>query len=277
MRRWIAAVAFSLTAALGFASAPTATALPLAPEPVVPVSGIPAPCASTVPFPEDASIDELKAGITEHFGFNLAGSQWTQQRRASIKILWQTLDAMECTSYRTDLQAKVEKTVGFNATDISGYAWGDWSLTKPYYVSFDFSKFQKALDAGDEGRLVRLVTHELAHTLNYDRGSDPEYWTTFKKLFAKEGRFSSYAGGSVTETFADVVGYYVGRCAFDNPYDTGEHDAYYEYAKTYVFGGKEFGPAPGEKSSCSAPSADAEAPMPGAEVAPEWLEGLSGE
>ena len=30
------------------------------------------------------------------------------------------------------------------------------------------------------------------------------------------------AGRSVTETFADVIGYYVGRCALDNPYDTGE-------------------------------------------------------
>lgn len=277
MRRWIASVAVGLTAAVSLSVVPTASALPLAPAPVVPVTGIPAPCASTVPFPEKASIDELKAGITEHFGFQLAGTQWTEQRRASIKILWQTLDALECTTYRKDLQAKVERPIGINATDISGYAWGDWSLTKPYYVSFDFSKFQRALDSGDEGRLVRLVTHELAHALNYDRGSDPAYWVTFQKLFAKEGRFSSYAGSSVTETFADVVGYYVGRCAFDNPYDTGKFDAYYEYAKTYVFGGKEFGPAPGQKINCEVPTVGAEAPMPGAEAAPEWLEGLSGE
>lgn len=277
MRKWIAAAAVGVTAALASVVATTATALPLAPTPVAPVTGIPNPCASTKPFPEDASIAELKAGITENFGFELTGSQWTGERRPSIKILWQTLDAMECTTYRADLQKKVGGNVGFNASNIGGYAWGDWSLTKTGYVTFDFSKFQKALDSGDEGRLTRLVAHELAHVLNSDRYSDPEYWTIFKKLHASEGRFSEYAGSSVTETFADVVGYYVGRCALDNPYDTGKYDAYYEYAKTYVFGGKEFGPAPGETMNCTVPSADAELPMPGAEPTAEWLEGLSGE
>ncbi len=277
MRKWIAAAATGLAAAVVSVVATTATALPLAPTPVAPVTGIPNPCAPTFPFPEDASISELKDGITTNFGFKLTGSQWTEERRPSIKILWETLDAMECTSYRKDLQAKVDGNVGLNAARISGYAWGDWSLTKGNYVTYDFSKFQKALDSGDEGRLTRLVAHELGHVLNSDRYSEPEYWQTFKKLFAKEGKFSSYAGGSVTETFADVIGYYVGRCALDNPYDTGKYDAYYEYAKTHVFGGKEFGPAPGEKPNCTTPSADAEAPMPGAEPTADWLEGLSGE
>ena len=276
MRRWIVAAATGRAAAITSMLATTATALPLAPTPVAPVTGIPTPCASTVPFPEDASISELKDGITKNFGFKLTGSQWTKERRESIKILWQTLDAMECTPYREALQGKVNGNVGLNAASISGYAWGDWSLTKGGYVSFDFSKFQKALDSGDEGRLTRLVTHELAHVLNSDRDSNPEYWKVFKKLYAKEGRFSSYAGSSVTETFADVVGYYVGRCALDNPYDTGKYAAYYDYAKTYVFDGKEFGPAAGEKPNCSLPSADAEAPMPGAPSA-EWLKGLGGE
>ena len=278
MRRWIAGTAIGLAVAVASVVSTSASALPLAPTPIAPVTGIPAPCASTVPFPEDATIEQLKAGITENFGFKVTGSQWTKARRASIKILWQTLDAMECTTYRTDLQAKVGGKVGFNASNISGYAWGDWSLTKSNYVTFDFSKFQKALDSGDEGRLTRLVAHELAHVLNSDRYTDPAYWTTFEKLYAKEGRFSEYAGRSVTETFADVVGYYVGRCALDNPYDTGEYAAYYEYAKTYVFGGKEFGPAAGVKPDCTVPSADAEAPMPAADPAAEgWLEGLSGE
>ena len=132
-----------------------------------------------------------------------------------------------------------------------------------------------ALDSGEEGRLTRLVAHELAHVLNSDRYSDPEYWTIFKKLHASEGRFSEYAGSSVTETFADVVGYYVGRCALDNPYDTGKYDAYYEYAKTYIFGGKEFGPAPGVAPTCTLPSDTAEEPAPGAESA-AWMEGLGG-
>ena len=276
MRRWIVAIATTVAVAVGSVAATSAQALPIAPTPAAPVTGIPNPCASTKPFPDDAPIADVAAQLAANFGFKLAGKQWTEQRRASIKILWETLDAMECTPYRADLQSKVSGTVGLNATSISGYAWGDWSLTRSGYVSLDFGKFQRALDSGDEGRLVRLVVHELGHVRNSDRYQEPEYWTAFTKLFRQEGRFSEYAGRSVTETFADVVGYYVGRCALDNPYDTGAHDAYYEYAKTYIFGGKEFGPAPGETPNCTLPVDGAEAPMPGDEL-PGWMEGLSGE
>ena len=274
MRRWIAGLVATVAVAAGSVVS-TAQALPIAPAPVVSVTGIPTPCVSTKPYPADASIDELTQQLAATFGVKLAGSQWTEEHRPSIKILWETLDAVECTTYRADLQANVNGTLGINAANISGYAWGDWSLTKTNYVTLDFAKFQRALDSGDEGRLVRLVIHELGHVRNSDRYEDPEYWTVFTKLFAREGRFSEYAGRSVTETFADVVGYYVGRCALDNPYDSGEYDAYYEYAKTYIFGGKEFGPAPGVTPVCTLPSETAEEPAPGAEDA-AWMEGLGG-
>lgn len=279
MRKWLAALTATFAVAAGSIVAPSASALPLAPEPVLPVTGVPAPCATTYAWPEDASIEEIKTQITANFGFTLSGSLWTEERRPSIKILWETLDAMECTGYRAALQAKVGGKVGLNTTNIRGYAWGDWSLTKPNYVSLDFAKFQRALDSGDEGRLTRLVAHELAHVLNSDRYSEPQYWTDFKRLYAQEGRFSEYAGGKVTEVFADVIGYYVGRCALDNPYDTGDHAAYYAYAKDVIFGGKEFGPAPGEPMNCTVPADDAEAPMPGPESGVEagWLVGLRGE
>lgn len=275
MRRWIAAVATALVVALGSIAAP-AQALPIAPEPVAPVTGIPTPCAPKHPFPEKASISTVKKKLTKYFGFELAGSGWTKANRKSIRIVWETLDAMNCTSYVKDLQKKVGGKVGLNATQISGYAWGDWSLTKGNYVSFDFTKFATALEAGDEGRLTRLVAHELAHVLNSDRFEAPKYWQQFQRLYAQEGRFSEYAGSSVTETWADVIGYYVGRCALDNPYDTGKYDAYYDFAKTHVFDGKEFGPAPGEKPDCTTPDKDAATPMPGAADG-AWLEGLTGE
>ena len=264
-----------ISASLGVSQA---AALPVAPAPVAPVAGIPTPCPVTHEWPgDDTPIDTIAAGLTENFGFALTGSQWTDTSRESIKILWQTLDAIDCTGYIQQLQAKVNGKVGINAASISGFAWGDWSLTKTNYVTMDFSKFQRALDSGDEGRLVRLVTHEMAHVLNSDRYQDPGYWKTFLQLYAKEGRFSDYASSSVTETFADVVGYYVGRCALENPYDTGKYDAYYEFAKTHVFGGKEFGPAPGEKPVCTVPEADAETPLPGASAPASWVEAVSGE
>ncbi len=255
-----------------------AAALPLAPEPVAPVAGIPMPCPVTHEWPgDDVPVETVAAALAENFGFALTGTQWTEASRGSIKILWQTLDAVECSGYVAQLQAKVNGNVGINAADISGFAWGDWSLTKPNHVTMDFAKFQRALDSGDDGRLVRLVTHEMAHVLNSDRHSEPEYWKIFKNLYATQGSFSSYAGSSVTETFADVVGYYVGRCAMENPYDNGENAAYYEFAKTYVFGGKEFGPAAGQTPECSIPDSNAETPMPAPPTPQSWIEALSQE
>lgn len=271
----ITAAAMVISGSLGVSQA---AALPLAPEPVAPVTGIPTPCPVTQEWPgDDAPIDTIKVALTENFGFELTGPQWEESSRESIKILWQTLDAVDCTGYIENLQAKVGGNVGINASTISGFAWGDWSLTKTNHVTMDFSKFQRALDSGDEGRLVRLVTHELAHVLNSDRYEEPAYWQSFKQLYAAEGRFSDYASSSVTETFADVVGYYVGRCALENPYDDGEHAAYYEFAKTEIFGGKEFGPAPGEKPNCTVPDADAEVPLPGPATPQSWVEAVSAE
>lgn len=272
---WIAAAAVTLAATLGAISlgtSPSAEALPTAPEPVAPVAGIPAPCPPTYPWPgDDAPMSEITAGLTANFGFKLAGKGWTGANQASIRILWETLDAVGCTSYVDDLQAKVHGNVGLNASRISGFAWGDWSLTRSGYVSLDFTKFRQALHSGDTGRLSRLVIHELAHVLNSDRGSNPPYWAEFRRLYAKQGRFSSYAAGSVTETFGDVVGYYVGRCADNNPYDTGKYDAYYNFVRDNVFGGREFGPEPGTKPDCSVPAAAA-----GTGPA-SWVEALAGE
>lgn len=281
LRKLLVRAVTVVAAAAATLGAAQAIALPVAPPPVAPVSGIPEPCAVTAPWPgDDVAIETIASQITETFGFKLAGSQWSEENRASIKILWETLDAVSCTDYVVNLQTKVNGNVGINANRISGWAWGDWSLTKGSYVTLDFAKFAKALDAGDEGRLVRLVIHEIAHVLNSDRHSNPEYWQEFGALFNSEGRFGDYAGSSKSETFADVVGYYVGRCALNNPYDTGEFAGYYEFVKQEVFDGKEFGPEPGVKPECAVPDADAEEPKPGAtesDGAISWIEAVSGE
>lgn len=277
MRRFLlaaTAVVATIATAIG---ATQATALPTPQQPAPPVSGIPTPCLSTNAWPEEAPIGEIKAQLAEKFNFRLEGRFWTEEYRPSIKILWETLDAMECTPYRAVLQSKVNGTVGINASRIRGWAWGDWSLTRAGYVSLDFEKFKGALAADDEGRLVRLVAHELAHTYNSDRYEAPEYWKEFQALYRKEGTFSSYAGRSVTENFADAVGYYVGRCALDNPYNSGKFNAYYEFVKTRIFAGKEFGPPPGSEMTCTVPKEGAEEPRPGHEPADGWLSDLAGE
>lgn len=281
VRKWLLSVAAVLTTVAAAIGTTQATALPIAPTPAPPVTGIPTPCLSTNEWPEGASIAEIQQQIEQRFNFRIGGKQWTEEYRPSIKILWETLDAMECTDYRTTLQGKYSGTVGINAARIRGYAWGDWSLSRSGYVSFDFEKFKQALADDDEGRLVRLVAHELAHVYNSDRYKGAQYWADFQKLYRQEGRFSDYAGRSVTETFADVVGYYVGRCALDNPYDTGEHDAYYQFAKERIFGGKEFGPAPGESMNCTVPKEGAQEPRPAqgeeSQQTAGWVSELTGE
>ncbi len=279
MRKFLLSMAAAATALAATFAATQAEALPVAPSPAPPVTGIPTPCHAKHPFPEDASIPEIKEQLAETFHFRLTGSHWSEEYRPSIRILWETLDAVSCTTYLADLQGKFQGTVGINATSTSGWSWGDWSLSKPGYVSLDLQKFRTALDNGDEGRLVRLVIHELAHVYNSDRDSSPKYWSEFQRLREREGTFSDYAGSSITETFADTVGYYVGRCALNNPYDTGKFDGYYEFVKDNVFHGKEFGPAPGKKPNCTVPSKDAQEPRPGdpAELDADWVSDLAGE
>ncbi len=254
-----------------------ADALPLAPEAPPPVTGIPDPCPSLTPWPgQDVPIEEVRSRFGEVFGFELTGKFWTEEYRPSIKILWETLDAVGCTPYLATVKAKAPG-IGINASNTRGWAWGDWSLTRSNHITFDFAKFKGALEAGDEGRLVRLVIHELGHAWSADRHSRPSYWTDFRALSAREGRFSEYAGRKDSEIFADVLGYYVGRCALDNPYDSGEHAAYYAFAKDVVFEGKEFGPAPGEQPDCTLPDAGATEPLPGETGTPSWIVAVSEE
>lgn len=272
----IAAAATALTAALGLTQA---SALPVAPEPAPPVAGIPAPCAAQHPWPADASISSIREQMEENFHLKLTGDYWSNEYRPSIKILWETLDGVACTDYVDTLLDKNGGNVGISAANTRSWAWGDWSLTKPGYVTLDFQKFKTALENDDEGRLVRLVIHELAHAWNSDRGSEPPYWREFQQLQRSQGTFSKYAGSSVTETFADAVGYYVGRCALNNPYDTGKFSGYYEFVKDNVFDGKEFGPAPGEKPNCATPKRGAEEPRPGkpTDTKAKWISDLAGE
>lgn len=253
-----------------------ADALPIAPPPPAPVQGIPEPCPSLNPWPgDDVGIEEIKTQLAGTFGLRLEGGLWTDQYRPSIRIIWETLDAVSCTDYLDVIKQKAPG-IGLNAVQKRTFAWGDWSLTRTNFITLDFVKFERALEANDEGRLVRLVIHELGHAWSTDRHASPAYWNDFRALTRQEGHFSDYAGSRDSEIFADVVGYYVGRCALDNPYDEGGHQAYYDYAKDVVFGGKEFGPPPGETPDCQLPDPGAEVPLPDDIPEPSgWMRAVS--
>lgn len=199
---------------------------------------------------------EVAQEFGEHFSLRVSGSQWTETYRPVARVVWETLDAVSCTNFLADSAAKNRDRLGFHAAPKHTFAVGDFGNTRAHTVTMDFAKMKSILDSGDIGRLSRLVIHEFGHGYNTDRDRSPEYWKQFRRLLAQEGRFSSYAGSDVNETFADVLGYYVGRCAASNPYDTGRYSAYYRWVRDEVFDGKEFGPAAGVKPNCTEPSAE---------------------
>ncbi len=244
------------------------------------IVGVHAPCPVTHPWPgKDASLSEIQKQIETNFSVKLAGSGWSDANRKQIQILWESLDAVSCTEFMATIQQRNSGNIGINAAPISGYAWGDWGLTKSGYVTMDFGKWSEVLGNNDPGRLSRLIIHEFTHAWNADRFGNPAYWTQFQSLAKKQGQFTSYAGTKDTETLAEVVGYYVARCAADNPYDTGKFNDYYAWVKKNVFAGREFGPAPGTKAKCDVTADDiaASASASPSPSIPAWVRALSGD
>ncbi len=186
-------------------------------------------------------------GIASNWGFTLTGTYWTVETyRPVVAMIWQTLDAISCTPYLTTLHSKVG-ALELRATSIGGWVAGDYGLSKRDAVSLDFPQLLTSYQT-DPGHVSRLFVHEVTHAYSRDRSEGPTYWTDFTSLYNKLGRFGSY-GGSASETFSEVVGYYVARCAANNPYTTAKA-GYYDFVKTEVFGGREFGPALGQTLVC---------------------------
>jgi hypothetical protein len=210
---------------------------------------IPDACTVTHPYDAASSLTDLKSGIETNWGFLLTGKYWTDETyRPIVAVIWRTLDAISCTPYLDTLHAKVGALELF-ATSIGGWTAGDYGLTKADAVSLDFPQLLTNYQT-DPGHVSRLFVHEMTHAYTRDRSSNPAYWADFTALYAKNGRFGSY-GSSASETFSEVVGYFVARCAANNPYTVSEA-AYYDFAKNEVFGGKEFGPALGQPVACDA-------------------------
>lgn len=223
----------------------TAFASPAAPDeqPVV----VPAACPATHPYSPALSMAALRTGIESNWGFTLTGAYWDDETyRPIAAMIWRTLDAISCTPYLDTLHSKVG-ALELRATSIGGWTAGDYGLSKADAVSLDFPQLLTSYQK-DPGHVSRLFVHEITHAYTRDRSSNPTYYADFTAIYSRLGRFGTY-GNSASETFSEVVGYYVARCAANNPYTTAKAD-YYEFAKNEVFGGKEFGPALGQTVVC---------------------------
>lgn len=234
-----------LTALLTVAASAVPMVATAAPDeqPVV----IPAACPAIHPYSPTLSMATLQSGIASNWGFTLTGQYWTDETyRPVVAMIWQTLDAISCTPYLETLHSKVG-ALELRATSIGGWVAGDYGLSKRDAVSLDFPQLLTSYKT-DPGHVSRLFVHEVSHAYSRDRSENPTYWAHFTSLYSKLGRFGSY-GGSASETFSEVVGYYVARCAANNPYTTAKA-AYYDFVKTEIFGGREFGPALGQTLVC---------------------------
>ncbi|MDO5682354.1 MAG: hypothetical protein Q4G46_05960, partial [Propionibacteriaceae bacterium] len=215
------------------------------------VAGIPQPCSIDFRITDDMSAAQIADGAQRQWGFELTGPQWrANDYRPVVKLFAETLDAVDCTDYLDRVKAGNGGGLEISSLPTRSWAWGDYGLTRTKTLTLDFEKFRQGYADGDRGRLVRLIIHELAHSLNADRHSEPAYWQAYNKVWTAKGPVSSY-GSNSTESFADAVGYYVARCAADNPFDSNQHAAYYDYVKSNIFGGREFGGAVGTQQSCA--------------------------
>lgn len=223
--------------------------------PIAAVTGIPAPaCSADLPWDRNkTSQTDYVAQVSKQWNMELIGSGWTDARnRDVVKLFADTLDAVDCTGYLDKVRAGNGGRLTVSSGPISSWAWGDYGLTRPNTLTLDFDKFREGYAEGDDrGRLVRLIVHEMAHSFNADRFQEPEYWQRNQRLFREVGPISEYGSRDSTETFADAVGYYVARCALDNPYDQKRFQPYYEMVKQYVFDGKEFGGPVGSRQTCN--------------------------
>lgn len=251
----LAGAVLALVMALGSALVPAAAAPKDAAGVGDPVAGIPQPCLTTQSWPAQATPGQTRKQLAELTGIELVGPQWEDPKnRPLVRIVWETLGALACTDYLATI-TKNHPGFELNAAPISGWAFGDWGLTRPGAVTIDLAKWHEPYAAGDRGRLVRLLVHELGHAWARTPEAQKAY-TRFESLYARTGNFSDYGRGSANENFSEVIGYYVARCAAKNPYDSavanrGQFDAYYALVRDEVFDGREFGPAVGRTPDCT--------------------------
>lgn len=226
---------------------PAVTVSPADPATPRAVAGIPQPCAAQHPYPAGATPAEVKAQLQRWSGIRLTGPGWAEpQNHTLVRITWETLDGLGCTDYVDDVN-KAYPGFALYAGPTRSWAWGDWGLTHPGAVTLDFAKW-RTVQSDDPGRLVRILVHEIGHAWSLVPANRTVY-SGFSSRYAKLGNFGPYAYSS-NETFSEIIGYYVARCANDNPYDATKYAPYYSYVREHVFAGREFGPAAGEAVSC---------------------------
>lgn len=228
-----------------------AAAIPLAP-------GMERSCPMTHRFPARSSSGEIVAKVAKTWGVQLKGASWKKKaNRPVLKVMWQTLDAVDCTPFVKSVKAKNDGKLIISGEKAGSWAWGDYGFSDPDGVSLSLDKMAVGVADGQSPRVVRVMVHEMAHAWSADREEGSGYFARFAKIGGSAGALTEYGSQNTSENFAEAAGYYVARCAKEqsdtgkpkrNPYDDDASAAYYAFVGKTLFGGKKFGPSPG--SSC---------------------------
>ncbi len=227
--------------------------------------GIPVSCSSTgtnqsQPFPQGQSGAQIVAAMEGRWKFDLIDGNlsWADSRFLPVlKIWWDTLSAVECTPFINEINRKNDGSLKIMATSCIGGLWGTYGLECfPGGLAINIANQQGGIDRGIPHTVTQNIIHELGHAYNNDRGSNPPYWTQYVSIYNSVGGLSGYGRSSITENWSDVLGFYVARCADEvfsgsgpNPYSIG-YTEFYNFAKTQVFGGVEFGPPAPSTVTC---------------------------
>lgn len=220
------------------------------------------PCSSaggSGPFPESSSPAEIIALFKKNWRINLVDGSYSYsdpQYKGILKAWWEALARVECTPFLQDGWITTHDLDIIASTEASG--WG--------YFAGNFTQYMNLGNMVNMSgtALMQNMIHEMTHVWsrtekNVAKGVD------FENNISGHGSPNPYVSGyngynspgdAPYEDLASAVGYYAIReqnemrdggfgpyCSTKNPYDWGQ-TIYYNWVKTNVFGGKEFGPPP---------------------------------
>lgn len=225
-------------------------------KPIPSAPGVQRSCSMTHRFPAAASSASIVKQVRATWGVRLQGPSWkSKANRPVLKVAWQTLDAIDCTPFRSQIKAKNDGKLIISGEKNGSWAWGDYGYSDPDGVSLSLDKMAAGIKDGQSPRVVRVIVHEMAHAWSADRDEDAGYFAAFAKLGDTDGGITEYGSQNTSENFAEAAGYYVARCAKEqsdtgkpsaNPYDAKRNSGYYAFVGKLLFGRAKFGPPAGK-------------------------------
>jgi hypothetical protein len=211
------------------------------------------PCATaggSGPFPDSSTGAQLVSLFKQHWNIDLVSTSYdytSGEYHGVLKAWWEVLTTVECTPY-------LQQAFAGHALTINSDALGGWWGT--YQGNWVQQMDIQAISQGTVPHIKQNLIHELGHVYE---GSDPNGITAKWEPICHSGspyaEISGYGTNNCNENFAEVMGYYVvresnewgadppARCPDKNPFDWGQA-GFYDFAKTNVFNGKEYGPQP---------------------------------